>query len=129
MALSPDGRRLVTGSSDQTARIWDAESGQEVLVLSHSNVVSSVAFSPDGQRVVTGVGKWRWASASRGEARVSDAQTGEVLLGLPYSKAVCSVAFSPDGQRILVGSADGTAKVWDVTTGQELLSVSHTNIV
>jgi hypothetical protein len=53
-AFSPDGRRIITGSRDQTARIWEAASGQELLRLhGHTAPISSVAFSPDGQWIVT----------------------------------------------------------------------------
>ena len=55
VSFSPDGRRIVSGSSDRTIRIWDAESGQELLKLEgHSSYVSSVSFSPDGRRIVSG---------------------------------------------------------------------------
>ena len=52
--LSPDGKRIVTGSEDKTAKIWDATTGAEMLTLKvHANV-DSVAFSPDGKRIATG---------------------------------------------------------------------------
>jgi WD40 repeat protein len=53
-AFSPDGSRIVTASRDKTARIWDAATGKEVMVLhGHGDIVTSAAFSPDGTRVVT----------------------------------------------------------------------------
>ena len=55
MAVSPDGKRILTGSWDRTAKLWDAASGREVLTLKgHSGPVLSVAFSPDGLWIVTG---------------------------------------------------------------------------
>ena len=55
VAWSPDGKRLATGSEDQTATMWDAATGKEVLTLrGHSHFVRSVAWSPDGQRLATG---------------------------------------------------------------------------
>ncbi len=54
VAFSPDSRRLATSSEDQTVRLWDAETGQEVLTLhGHTDIVPSVAFSPDGNRLVS----------------------------------------------------------------------------
>ena len=75
MAFSPDGQRIVTGSGDQTAKVWDAASGKELLTLKgHGSRVWSVAFSPDGQRIVTG---------SRDQtAKVWDAASGKELLTL-----------------------------------------------
>ena len=55
VAFSPDDKRIVTGSEDKTARVWDASTGKEVLQLKgHSSFVFSVAFSPDGKRIATG---------------------------------------------------------------------------
>ena len=55
VAFSPDGKWIVTGSSDKTLRVWDSETGQETLTLKgHSNIVISVSFSPDGKRIVSG---------------------------------------------------------------------------
>jgi WD40 repeat protein len=66
VAWSPDGRRLATGSTDRTVRIWDTESGAEIIVVgAHAGAVESVSWSPDGERV---------ASASQdGTSRIWDA--------------------------------------------------------
>ncbi len=129
VAFSPDGKRIVTGSLDATAKVWDAQSGKELLTLKgHSSSVMSVAFSPDGTRIVTG--------STDGTAKVWDAQSGKELLTLSMGSSVNSVAFSPDGRRSNVDSVafspDGrriatgsyfyaTAKVWDAQSGKELL--------
>ena len=52
-AYSPDGRRIVTASDDGTARVWDAESGQQMMELKHMFGVNSAAYSPDGRWIVT----------------------------------------------------------------------------
>jgi hypothetical protein len=124
VAVSPDGKRIVTGSSDQTAKVWDAEKGQEVLSLKGlTNWVLSVAISPDGKRIVTG--------SQDQTAKVWDAVKGQEVLSLKgHTSFVTSVAFSADGKRIVTGSHDSTAKVWDAEKGQEVLSLKgHTNQV
>ncbi len=117
VAFSPDGQRIVTGSWDSTAKVWEAASGRELLTLKgHSGGISSVAFSPDSQRIVTGGGD--------NTAKVWEAASGRELLTLKgHNAGISSVAFSPDGQRIVTGSWDHTAKVWDASSGKELLTL------
>ena len=114
VAYSPDGRRIVTGGADHTARVWDAASGKlEFSLEGHSDAVSSVTFSPNGQRILTG----SWDRT----ATLWDAASGAKEFTLEgHTARIFSVAFSRDGQRIVTGSRDQTAKVWDATSGKEL---------
>ena len=116
-AISPDGQRMVTGSDDWTAKVWDTASGKELLTLrGHSAGVNSVAFAPDGRRIVTG--------SDDGTARVWDAAAGRELLSMMgHTSPILGVAFSPDGQRIATSSRDQTARIWEASSGQELLTL------
>jgi hypothetical protein len=107
VAFSPNGLNVITGSWDDTARLWDVASGQELSVFTgHGQSVYSVAFSPDGQYVLTG--------SSDNTARLWDIATGETLRRyVGHTGSVHSVAFSPDGRLVLTGSSDGTVRIWD----------------
>ena len=95
------------GSSDATARIWDATSGNELARMrGHGHTVISAAFSPDGARVVT-------ASYDK-TARLWDARSGEQVAILDgHTNCLESADFSPDGTLIVTASSDGTARLWD----------------
>ena len=99
VAFSPDGKRLASASADKTVKVWDAQTGQELLTLKgHTGMVSSVAFSPDGKRLAS-------ASAGRDGEGVGCARPARKPLTLKGARpSVASVAFSPDGKRLAAGS-------------------------
>jgi WD40 repeat protein/serine/threonine protein kinase len=112
VAVSPDGRIILTGSRDGTARRWHAHTHRPIgEPLAHGGPVRAVAFSPDGQKLLTG--------GEDGTARLWDAGTGEPL-GAPlvHAAAVHAVAFRANGAMIVTGCADRTARRWDAATGQ-----------
>jgi dipeptidyl aminopeptidase/acylaminoacyl peptidase len=128
VSFSPDGKRIASGSTDGTVKVWDAASGQDLLTLKgHTRAVWSVSFSPDGKRIASGSGGF--LRPTPGEVKVWDAASGQELLTLKGDTVtVNSVSFSPDGKRIASGSHDKTVKVWDAASGQELLTLKgHTH--
>ncbi|MBI5282179.1 MAG: TIR domain-containing protein, partial [Candidatus Solibacter usitatus] len=123
-AWSPDGARVVSGSSDTSVKIWDAASGACLRTLcGHESPVTTCAWSPDGARVVSG----SWDHS----VKIWDAASGACLLTLSgHEHWVSSCAWSPDGARIVSGSYDHSVNIWDAVSGACLRTLSgHGNVV
>ena len=111
--FSKNGRLIVSGSGDRTARIWDMETGmQKVLEINEPDGVdagvTSVAISPDGRLVAAG--------SLDTIVRIWEVSTGNLIERLRgHRDSVYSVAFTPDGKGIVSGSLDKTLKQWDIS--------------
>ena len=118
VAFTPDGTLLASGSNDETVKLWDVESGQEVNTLHLTGFAAlSVAFSPDGTLLASG--------SSDNTVNLWEVESGQELRTFRgHSDYVWSVAFSPDGTLLASGSLDGTVKLWDVESGQVLRTLS-----
>jgi WD40 repeat protein len=114
VAFSADGKVLASGSRGGTIRLWDVRTGKVTLTLSDpSTDLPCLAFSPDGRTLATSV---------YGGKRINllDVETGKdraILEG--HRAAVHSLACSPDGKTLASASLDGTARLWDLKTGEE----------
>jgi WD40 repeat protein len=119
--FSPDSRKIVSASSDGTAKLWDAATRRLIADLTGNDArVNSAQFSPDGKRIVT-------ASSNRMVA-VWDAKTGDgKYLGIKndalHRGPVISAQFSSDNRYIVSASEDRTAKIWEVSTGKLLMTL------
>ncbi len=124
-ALAPDGEKVVTGSADGTAQLWDAETGDRILTFTgHTEKVDRVTYSTDGRYIVTG--------SLDDTIKLWDGETGnEISTFYGHTDIVNSVAFSPDGSKVLTGYFNNnTAKMWDTETGVELQTFAgHTGFV
>jgi len=116
--FAPDGRYILTGSLDQTARIWDAQTGEEMQRIDTSpHGVTAVAFCDDARKVLIGTlsgGVSMWNAGNREEITRYQEPDGPPFI------AVTSIEMSPDSRLVLAGGAWPFAQIWDANTAVTL---------
>ena len=111
LAVSPNGRLVVTGHRDHLARLWSARTGRLLRTLpGHEGQVIAVAFSPDGKLFATG--------ASDGSARLWRADGSFVGPLVGHTGSVTTVAFNPRSDLVATGSLDRTVQIWQTELGR-----------
>ena len=151
--FSPDGRSIVSTSSDYIIRVWDIETGMQLNLLEgHTDFVNSAVFSPNGKQIVSasgdktvriwdinnGIEKNHYGeifshdgkcivSVSDDNILIWDIETGKELTIMkrhPYP--VLFVAFSPNGKRIILSFENATVGIWDIETSKDLeIPIEH----
>ncbi|KIK44174.1 hypothetical protein CY34DRAFT_11258 [Suillus luteus UH-Slu-Lm8-n1] len=118
IALSPDGKKMVSGSFDHSLKLWNVDTGKVIKIWTgHIKWVRSMSWSPDGGRVVSG--------SEDGTFREWDVESGKTILG-PIKAGediddVGAVCYSPDPKMIATaGTSFKTAQLWDLETNQPI---------
>ncbi len=120
LALSPDGRRVVTGGNDQQPRIWDVATGEVAATLyGHGDSVVASAWTPDGRSVLT--------ASLDGTTRIWNAESGEQLRVIEGTGAFpLALAVTPDGAHVIAGLHTGEIGRWGIDgDGPDWLAPAH----
>ncbi len=117
LAVTQDGRRVISGSDDYTLVLWDIESGRQLRrFVGHSYVIYSVAIVGGGKRAVSASGDGTlklWDLEAGGEVRTLAGHSGQVI----------AVAVDKSGWHAASVADDGAVKLWDLRTGEQLREV------
>jgi WD40 repeat protein len=117
VAVSRDGRRILSGSNDKTVRLWDVASEKQLHCFEgNTGPINAVALSPDGHQ-----GVWGGADGAYGTLQVWDLEQGQKIHTMKgHSSFIDALAISNDGSRLLSGSSDETLRLWDLERGQPI---------
>ena len=135
LAISADGKRLLSGGNDASARLWDLTTGEQLAIKQDkAGGVWAVALAPDGKRCLTSLGMHfdgnEWVKGKDHAIRVLDDTLMEVRRLVGHTDEVRSLVFLPDGKRALSAGQDRSVRLWDVDAGKELRTfVGHTGPV
>jgi WD40 repeat protein len=120
VAVSPDGKQMLSASFDGTVRLWDIATGKELQKYDGpGNFVESVCFTPDGKRAVCSFGPATARAFLDEDPRCSvklwDLATGnEIKQFTGHGGPILSLALSGDGRRLVTGSGDKTMWLWEM---------------
>ncbi|MBE9206030.1 serine/threonine protein kinase [Nostoc sp. LEGE 06077] len=124
LAITQNGKTLVSGSSDKTIKIWNLADSSLIRTISgHDSGVIAVAISPDNQTLVS--------SSNDQSIRIWNLESGALIHTLNEHKgAVWSITITPEGQTLVSGSGDKTIKIWHLKTGELIKTLtSHLSSV
>jgi WD40 repeat protein len=123
---SPEGDRFVTGCvrreiKDTPARIWDADTGEELQRLASEDGNSlAVEWSPDGGSIAV--------AYSEMMIHIVDMESSETQTRFSgHSDIIADLSWSPNGQRVISADGGGFARAWDAASGDQILSFKLTN--
>lgn len=118
VAFHPSGRTLASASFDETWRLWDINTGSELLVQEgHSKEVYALAFQSDGALLCSG--------GLDAIGRVWDLRSGKTAMVLDgHMKDILAIDFSPNGHQIATASNDDTVRIWDMRSLKSIYTIA-----
>lgn len=109
--ISPNGKLVASGSSDNRVLLWDVETGRRrPIALRHEHAVWSTIFTADGDTIITG--------QEDGEIRLWDVSSGRVRRTMPgHTGGIYDLAIGANEKILASASVDGTMRAWNLEDG------------
>ncbi|WP_414754712.1 hypothetical protein, partial [Anabaena sp. CCY 9910] len=124
VAVTPNGKQVISGSKDNTLKVWNLETGEEQFTLiGHTESVNAIAVTPDGKRVISG--------SSDHTLKIWDLATGNELFTFSgHRTQVVALTVTPDSKWVISASVPNIIKVWDLESGKEKFTVfPHSDLI
>lgn len=122
--ISPESARIATIKSQQL-HLWDASTGNHLHAFADAISNRKITqFSPDGAYILAALHEPNEARDSQYTVRIWNASNADLIHDLPHGADITEAVYSPDGTRIATSSYDSKLRIWDATSGVELLSFS-----
>jgi hypothetical protein len=124
VGFSPDGTRLASAADDGTIELYDTASGKELAVHHETQPVRRLAFTADGRSLVYAVASYR--AEKLGQVKIRDLTTGQTRIfydGKSLHDRPLTLALASRAEILAVGFRNGAARVWDLSTGVEVLQL------
>ncbi|MCA0456465.1 MAG: WD40 repeat domain-containing protein [Chloroflexi bacterium] len=122
VAISPDGGIIAAGMSNGTVHLWAFEGQNELAVLDEYAWADDLFFTPNGSQILfvakDGVRIWNVADAIETYGNIPEYK---LIAPLQEKEFIFSIALSPDGTVLAAGYQDGTVRLWNVETGDQLI--------
>lgn len=115
VALSANGKLLLTGGWGKNAKLWNPKTGRQLLTLEGAGILRSVDISADGRWAITG--------SRDSNVRLWNLATGKQVSRVGHGNETLSVALSPDGKQALYGGQSERVTFLEVPTGRSLFDI------
>ncbi len=120
LAITPDGKTIISGSSDNTIKLWNINSGMCVNTLNgHVDSVNSLVITPDGNIIISG--------SQDKTIKLWDIQSGECIKTFDdFDSEISSIVVTQDGNT-MIASHGGIIKLWDIGSGKCIKTIEDDN--
>ncbi len=109
-AYSPDGKYVVTGGRDKTAKLWEVSTGREIRTfLGHEGIVQALSYSPDGKFIATG--------STDQTVKLWNVETAELIRTFKIKDRVTTIDFTSDGKYLVTGGEEFVGSIFETETG------------